>query len=222
MRRSLQQWLWDGFYFQVELRSLYVNFRSIKGSYLEFTTGTKVSELVNLFFPPDNQEDSESTLSSSPCLNFSGTLPSFSNCKDKFFQIHLFPYYSHCVYLQGGAWPPSGLGRYQGTHPTLARAAFRPHSNLLNCTVSMGNLYKYKYISILLSMSMLLNIFKSHRPAAGKGVAGVEIKHVRLPGKSIYFFVLIWKIRIILVPASSLVWGEGALQGALSWHLFAH
>ena len=92
MRRSLQQWLWDGFYFQVELRSLYVNFRSIKGSYLEFTTGTKVSELVNLFFPPDNQEDSESTLSSSPCLNFSGTLPSFSNCKDKFFQIHLFPF----------------------------------------------------------------------------------------------------------------------------------
>ena len=40
-------------------------------------------------------------------------------------------------------------------------------------------------------MSMLLNIFKSHRPAAGKGVAGVEIKHVRLPGKSKYFFVLI-------------------------------
>ena len=42
----------------------------------------------------------------------------------------------HCVYLQGGAWPPSGLGRYQGTHPTLARAAFRPHSNLLSSTVN--------------------------------------------------------------------------------------
>ena len=33
-------------------------------------------------------------------------------------------------------------------------------------------------------MSMQLNVVKSHRPAAGKGVAGVEVKHIRLPGES--------------------------------------
>ena len=70
-------------------------------------------------------------------------------------------------YLQGGESPP-GLGRYQGTHPTSDKAAFRPHSNLWSKKCGRA----------------ILSVSERKRPAADERVAGVEIKDVRFPGKS--------------------------------------
>ena len=131
-----------------------------------------------MFFPPDSQEDSESTLSSSPCSNFSETLPSFSNCKDNRYLsysliLKYFPAINiHCVCLPTRRCMfPIRFGEIPGHTSHLSQgclqAAFKPielnseHSPLMSYTEIMRD-----------------------RPAAGKRVAGVEVKHIRLPGES--------------------------------------
>ena len=88
--------------------------------------------------------------------------------------------------LQGGAWP-CGFGRYHGTHPISFKAVFRPHSNLwwvkysitIHCDISIIRYSVSKKWPIISKIFTLLGSL----PAAGKRVTGVEIQHIRLPGK---------------------------------------
>ena len=86
--------------------------------------------------------------------------------------------------LQGGAWP-CGFGRYHGTHPISFKAVFRPHSNLWWVKYSSTNhcnaLWHLHY-SIFSIISKIFTFLVS-LPAVGKRVTGVEIQHIRLPGK---------------------------------------
>ena len=137
-----------------------------------------------MFFPPDSQEDSESTLSSSPCSNFSETLPSFSNCKDISYLIYILfnpkilscHQYPLCLPTRR-CMTPIRFGEIPGHTPHLSQgclqAAFKP--------IELNSEHFPKCCQEpLMSYTEIMR----NRPAAGKRVAGVEIKHIWLPGES--------------------------------------